>query len=114
MIRKLSLAFAISALVVGLVVPSIGWAQYAPSPYYPHYYYYYPYHYPNAYNAPRPQTPGPAAAPAPNSIQPLRRAPSSTFLKRWKQYQQNAEFRNQIRSPNNPETDLEFMLRSFW
>ena len=32
----------------------------------------------------------------------------------WAQYRSQREAYNMIRSPLNPETDLEFMLRSFW
>lgn len=42
------------------------------------------------------------------SIQP------AVMEREWVVYRNRREALNQIRSPQNPETDLEFMLRTFW
>ncbi len=108
MIRQLSLAVAVLFVIAALASP--GWAQYAQNPYYPYQYYYNPYQYPNAYAQPQRRPP----ARKPRRFQRFQLAPSPAVVERYQRYQQNAEFRNRIRSPNNPETEVEYMLRSFW
>ncbi len=38
----------------------------------------------------------------------------SAMEKQWRDYRDFLERRNLIRSPNNPESDLEYMLREFF
>lgn len=38
----------------------------------------------------------------------------SSMEKQWRDYRDFLEHRNLMRSPNNPESDLEYMLREFF
>ena len=44
----------------------------------------------------------------------LKAVKPSIMEREWTLYRNRMEAHNLIRSPENPETDLEYMLRTFW
>ncbi|HMK36383.1 MAG TPA: hypothetical protein VK463_15020 [Desulfomonilaceae bacterium] len=91
-------------LVIGFVSPCS--AQY-------YGYYYYPPYYPAT---PPPSYYNPYASPAPVGqpyVSQYRLAPSPQIYWRWNQQNRMSDAEQVFRSPVNPESDLDYLLRTF-
>jgi hypothetical protein len=80
---------------------------------YAQYYSYYGYYYPQAYQ-PQPYYPprAPAQQATPNMYY-RRWSPDPRMIRKWDQHNRWSDFENLQRSPNNPESALDYMLRTF-
>jgi len=93
----------VPALVAAILLfnPSLCVAQY--------YNYYYPRAYPPAYNRSGPQP----VAPMPSGRLRYYLAPDPKMIRKWESYRRWLEFQQSLRSPINPESSLDYMLRTF-
>ncbi len=97
--RNLVLAMAVAAVVAVVTIPCDSCAQY----------YWYPYYY-TPYSSP------PAAYPPnqrPGNPFLYRLAPSPRVYRQWDQQIRIWDFQEYQRSPLNPESPLDYMLRTF-
>ncbi len=78
--------------------------------YYGYYGYYY---YPPTYQPPAYYPPRAPANQAPANTFYRRWSPDPRMIRRWDQHNRWADFDNLQRSPNNPESALDYMLRTF-
>jgi len=98
--RNTLIAIAISAALAVVIVPCVSSAQYYGYPYY--------YYYPN--------TPPPAAyAPnqAPGNPFLYRLAPNPRVYRQWDRQIRIWDFQEYQRSPLNPESPLDYLLRTY-
>ena len=98
--RNPFVAIAVAVTLVLAVAPSVSWAQYYGYPYY---------YYPN--------TPPPAPAYQQNQVpgNPFlyRLAPNPRVFRQWNDQIRIWDFQEYQRSPLNPESPLDYMLRTF-
>ncbi|MBI4962826.1 MAG: hypothetical protein HY913_06075 [Desulfomonile tiedjei] len=96
--RNILIAIAVGVTLALAMVPSLSWAQY----YYPYYYY--------------PGTPPPPAYQpnqGPGNPFLYRLAPNPRVYRQWNNQIRIWDFQEYQRSPLNPESSLEYMLRTF-
>jgi len=96
------LVLTVVAVVVSLVIPSWGAAQY--------YGYYSPYF---TAPPPPPAPPGAVGGQAPKRTMYYHMAPDPLLYWKWNQHNAYRDFQQFQRSPLNPESDLSYMLRTF-
>jgi hypothetical protein len=97
--RNLLIAIAVSVALAAVMAPSVSWAQY----------YWYPYYY-------YPNTPLPAAYPpnrAPGNPYLYRLAPNPQVYRQWDRQIRIWDFQQYQRSPLNPESPLDYLLRTY-
>jgi hypothetical protein len=106
MIRKLAIILFLSTLLAGLFPPLCISQYYGPG------YYYYPPsmppppYYPNQYVVPQ-------GGPIPLPPSYYRVAPNPYTFWKWSQQNRYSDYQNLLRSPLDPESDLDYMLRTY-
>jgi hypothetical protein len=118
----MSRAMAVGAVAVLILVPVAGFGQYYwyngnPNPYYGGQYYGNPYYgQPSPYGQWQGQPNAqPRANVSPQTPQRyyLWRPPDAATIQRWNQHNRMLDQDQLMRSPGNPESPLEYMLRTF-
>jgi hypothetical protein len=101
--KKIMIAVVLTVLVLAAWVCQ---AQYYS--YYGYGYYYPPHYQPPAYY---PQSAPPNQAPANRYYR--RWSPSPGMIRKWDRHNRWSDYENLHRSPNNPESSLDYMMRTF-
>ena len=105
--RPMQRMIIVAAVLTTLVLaPWVCQAQYYSS-------YGYGYYYPYTYQPPTyyPRSAPPNQAPANTFYR--RWSPDPRMMRKWDRHNRWSEYENQFRSPNNPESALDYMLRTF-